>query len=296
MLIRNRFFNIFLKLLSTLVAFCSSLILIFLLLFIFRESLPVWEIVGPFSFFTGKTWSPVTEPAYLGIASMVASTLWVAFGALLIAVPLGFSCAIFLAEFAPGPLAGVLRPVLNILTGIPSVVYGFLGAAIIVKFFENAFNLASGESLFCASMILSLMVIPYIIANSETAIRSVPDEYRLAGQALGVSSPYTTIKIILPIARKGMLGSVVLAFGRAAGETMAVLMIAGNVLKFPDSWFSMGEPLPALIALELGSASPNSLHYQGLFAAGLVLIIFVTIINLSINRMIKDDMNQVNRL
>ncbi|QGU00389.1 Phosphate ABC transporter, permease protein PstC [Candidatus Syntrophocurvum alkaliphilum] len=294
MLLNKRFFDKSFKITSTIIALLSSLILVGVLVYIFRESLPIWQIVGPISFITGTVWSPVSDPPSFGIASMVVGTLWVAFGALLIAVPLGFSCAIFLAEFAPNWIANILRPVLNILTGIPSVVYGFLGAAILVRFFENAFDLASGESLFCASLVLAIMVIPYIVGISEAAIRSVPDEYRLAGRALGVSKPYTTIKILLPMAKKGMLGSVVLAFGRAAGETMAVLMLAGNVLKFPSSWFSMGEPLPALIALELGSSAPGTMHYQALFAAGLVLITFVTLVNILINRMIKNNMSQVN--
>jgi phosphate transport system permease protein len=131
------------------------------------------------------------------------------------------------------------------------------------------------------------MVVPYIVVNSESALRAVSAEFKLSALATGVSKPYVTMKVVVPMAKRGMLGSIALAFGRAAGETMAVLMIAGNVLRFPESWFSRGEPLSALIALELGSAAPHSSHYQALFAAGLVLIAVVTIINISINYLVK---------
>ncbi len=279
--------NTMLHKLSFVVAFTCSLLIIAVFAFILRESLPIWQTTSPLAFIAGNEWSPVNPPFEFGIAAMLTSTLWVAFGALLIAVPLAISCAIFLAEYAPGWLAWLLRPVLTIITGIPSVVYGFLGAAVLVKFFEVRFQMASGESLFAASIVLAFMVLPYIVVNSESALRAVPEEFKLSAMATGVSKPYVTMKVVVPLAKRGMLGSIALAFGRAAGETMAVLMIAGNVLRFPESWFSRGEPLSALIALELGSAAPHSLHYQALFAAGLVLIGVVTLINVSINYLVK---------
>lgn len=265
----------------------SSFILLGMILFILRQSWPIWSQVGIADFLTGTEWKPIGASPRIGIAPMLVSTLWVAGGALLIAAPLGFGCAIFLAEFAPAPLAAVIRPVLNMLTGIPSVVYGFLGAAVLVKFFEAKFDLASGESLFAASLILAVMVVPFIVANSETALRSVAPEYRYAGIALGVSRQYLTLRILVPLARKGMLGALALAFGRAMGETMAVLMLAGNTLRLPLSWFNKGEPLPALIALELGSATPGSAHYQALFAAGLALVLMVFAVNLGINLILR---------
>ena len=251
---RERFFA---AAVSTIAAL-SSLLLIAIVFFIFQESLPVWSNVGVLKFLSGANWRPVVVPPELGIAPMLVSTMWVALGALVIAAPLGFGCAIFMAEFAPAWLAAVIRPVLNMLTGIPSVVYGFLGAAVLVKFFEVTFDLASGESLFAASLVLGIMVLPFIVSNSEVALRAVPDEYRYAGLSLGVSKPYFVLHILVPMARRGMLGAMVLGFGRAMGETMAVLMLAGNTLLVPTSWFSKGEPLPALIALELGSATPGT--------------------------------------
>jgi phosphate transport system permease protein len=269
------------------VALLSSLLLLGMILFILRECWPVWSQVGIIGFLSGTEWRPMSSPPQIGIAAMLVSTRWVAGGALVIAAPLGFGCAIFLAEFAPGTLAAIIRPVLNMLTGIPSVVYGFLGAAVLIKFFEVRFDLASGESLFAASLVLAVMVIPFIVANSEAALRAVAPEYRHASIALGVSRQYVALHILVPLARKGMLGALVLGFGRAVGETMAVLMVAGNTLQMPFSWFSKGEPLSALIALELGSATPGSVHYQALFAAGLVLVIIVVAINLGINLLLR---------
>lgn len=163
------------------------------------------------------------------------------------------------------------------------MVYGFLGAAVLVKYFEISWHMASGESLFCASLVLTVMVLPYIVAASESALRAVPSEYRQAALALGVSRSYAVLKVLLPLTARGLLGALILAFGRAAGETMAVLMLAGNILLFPTSWFSKGEPLSALIALELGTSATGSLHYHALFAAGLVLLAFVMGVNLFIN-------------
>ncbi|MDD3269723.1 MAG: phosphate ABC transporter permease subunit PstC [Syntrophomonadaceae bacterium] len=276
-------------------AIIFGFMLIAILLFMLQESWAVWSEISVWSFLSGTDWRPVAAVPQLGIAAMIASTLWVAGGSLLIAAPLGFGSAVFLAEFAPFWLAAVLRPVLNILTGIPSVVYGFLGAAVLVRYFESSFDLATGESLFAASLVLAIMILPYIISNSESSLRSVPLEYRHAGLALGVSRPYMVWRILLPLAGKGMLGALVLALGRALGETMAVLMLAGNILLFPSSWFSQGEPLPALIALELGSATPGTLHYQGLFAAGFVLLLIVIAINILIHALQHKLKNEVSR-
>ena len=267
----------------TTIAVLSSLLLLGMVFFMFRESLPIWSDIGVFQFLTGTTWRPVAAEPIMGIAAMLVSTLWVALGALVIAAPIGFGCAIFMAEFAPRSLAAVIRPVLNMLTGIPSVVYGFLGAAVLVKYFEATFDLASGESLFAASLVLAIMILPFIIANSEAALRAVAPQIRYAGLSLGVSRQYYTVHILVPMARKGMIGALVLGLGRAMGETMAVLMLAGNTLLLPISWFSKGEPLSALIALEIGSATPGTAHYQALFAAGLVLVVLVITVNLMMN-------------
>jgi len=274
-------------------AWASVLLLAALLLFLLLESWPLWSRVGVLSFISGQVWRPLSAVPQIGIAPMLVSTLWVAAGALVLAAPLGLACAAFLAEFAPAPLTAVMRSVLNLLTGIPSVVYGFLGAAVLVRFFEVSFDLPSGESLFAASLVLAIMVLPFIVANSEIALRSVLNDYRHTSLALGVSRPYYVMRILIPAARKGIIASMVLAFGRAAGETMAVLMMAGNTMFMPGSWFNQGEPLPALIALELGSASPGSLHYQALFAAGLVLLVLVILVNILLSSFLLPKGNEV---
>lgn len=277
------------------IACCATLLLLALLVYMALVSWPIWHSLGPWHFLTGIDWNPLASPPQLGIGTMIISTLWTALGAVLLATPLGLSCAIFLSEFAPSWLAKLLRPILNILTGIPSVVYGFLGAAILVKYFEITFNMASGESLFCASLVLTVMVLPYIVSASESALRSVPREYRQAALALGVSKPYLTLRVLLPLAKKGLLGALILAFGRASGETMAVLMLAGNTLVLPTSWFSKGEPLPALLALELGTSEVGSQHYQSLFAAGLILLLFVLSVNLLFMWFRRDRRNEVGK-
>lgn len=265
------------------IALLVGILLMAVFAFIWLESRPIWFEVGIINFITGLRWAPAAVSPFFGIAPMIASTLWTALGAILISAPLGISGAIFLARFAPYRLAALLRPVINILTGIPSVVYGFLGAAILVRFFQDFFSMPSGESLFAASVVLGIMILPYIVANSEAAIRAVPQEYADSALALGVSDVYTVFKVLLPLARRGIISAVVLAFARAAGETMAVLMLAGNTLNFPLSWFSKGEPLSALIALELGSAAAGTLHYQALFGAGFVLLVIVTGVNIAVN-------------
>lgn len=255
-----------------------AVLLLSVYLFISWGCRPLWPQLP--QLLTSAVWQPLGHPAQTGLLTMVVSTLWCATGALLIAAPLGVAGAVFLAEFAPYWLAGLIRSVLQLLTGIPSVVYGFLGAVVLVKYFEGAFLLSSGESLFCGSLILSVMILPYIVSGVYVALRQVPAEYRESALALGVSKPYLCIAVLLPLVRASIAASVSVAYGRAAGETMAVLMVAGNTLDLPGSWLAKGEPLSALIALELGSAEVGSLQHQGLFAAGLTLLSLVTLINL----------------
>lgn len=282
-------------LICLLVSSGAMLLLLAIVFFMTRESWPAWSAMGPARLIGGLDWSPLANPPLLGLGAMICSTLWTALGAILLAAPIGLCSAVFLAEFAPTWLAAIIRPVLNVLTGIPSVVYGFLGAAVLVKYFEASWHMASGESLFCASLVLTVMVLPYIVATSEAALRAVPGEYRQAALALGVSRQYAALKVMLPLASRGLLGALILAFGRAAGETMAVLMLAGNILLFPTSWFGKGEPISALIALELGTSVAGSLHYRALFAAGLVLLAFVMCINLLINILLHSKKNGVHK-
>ena len=274
--------DIVLKWCGKVCAIGSVLVLLSLYVFIAGESLPIWWDAGILPLLLGKEWQPLGELPQFGFFTMLVSTLWSSLGAMLIAAPLGICCGIFLAEYAPGWLSAVIRTVLHILTGIPSVVYGFLGASVIVPWYERVLGVPSGESLFCASLVLSIMVVPYIVSGTYAAFKAIPLKYREAGYVLGVSKLYITTRILTPLAGRSMVSAVTLAFGRAAGETMAVLMLAGNTLTLPLTWFSKGEPLSALIALEIGTAGIGSRQYQALFAAGLVLLLFVSSINFAI--------------
>lgn len=263
-------------------ALCAVLVLLALYVFIAGEGLPIWRETGVCNILFRADWQPLGSPARVGLFTMLASTLWSSLGAMLLAAPLGVFCGILLSEYAPRRLSAILRAVLYVLTGIPSVVYGFVGASVIVPWYERVRGLPSGESLFCASLVLSVMVIPYIVSGTYAAYQAIPRDYREAGYVLGTTQGYITAKILTPLAYRGMVSAITLAFARAAGETMAVLMLAGNTLTMPLSWFSKGEPLSALIALEIGTAEVGSRQYQALFAAGLVLLLFVTFINSSI--------------
>lgn len=269
-------------LLGKVVTIAMTVLLLSIFGFMINESKSLWLSLGPLPILTGTTWQPLAPTPWVGIGSMISSTLWIATGTLFIATPLGLGCAIFLSEFAPHWLSKIIRLALHLLTGIPSVVYGFLGATLLVTTFERTFSQSQGESLFCASLILSIMVIPYIVSGSYSALQAIASEYRESVIALGISKPYLVIHVLLPLARRSILSAITLAFGRAMGETMAVLMLAGNTLTVPTSWFSPGEPLSALIALELGSAEVGSFHYQGLFAAGLVLLTLTASIHIGL--------------
>jgi len=259
----------------------STLLVVSVFIFIVRESWPAWKNYG-FILLVGEEWNPVSHPPALGLAPMIASTLWVAIGATLLATPLGIGAGVFLAEFAPSWVGYFLRPLINLLTGIPSVIYGFVGASLLVPLAEKFLGINSGESLFTASLVLAIMILPYLVGTLEGAFRALPKEYREAALALGVSPQYLVFRISLPLSRKALLASLLLCLGRAAGETMAVLMLAGNVRLFPLSWFAKGEPLSALIALETGTAARGTVHYNALFAAGLVLLLLVFAINLAL--------------
>ena len=257
----------------------TVLVLLSVYIFIIGESLPIWRAEGIVSILFSSDWQPLSNPPKMGFLSMFVGTLWSALGAMLIATPVGICAGIFLSEYAPLWLASILRGVLCMLTGVPSVVYGFLGASLIVPWYEKVLGVPSGESLFCASLVLSIMVIPYIVSGTYGALQGISATYREVGYGLGVSKEYVIIKILVPLAYRNMISAVTLAFGRAAGETMAVLMLAGNTLTMPLSWFSKGEPLSALIALEIGTAEVGGQQYQGLFAAGLILLLLVSSIN-----------------
>lgn len=258
-------------------AVASIFIVLLISFFIFLEGMPIFSKYGLSSFLLGKDWFP--EDNIFGILPMIIGTFYVTFGALIIGVPLGISCAIFLAEFAPKRLAKLVRPGIELLAAIPSVVYGFWGMMVIVPWVRDHFG-GPGFSVLTASIILAVMILPTIINISEDSIRAVPSEFKEGSLALGATHWQTIKKILLPTARSGIITSIVLGMGRAIGETMAVIMVAGNVSAIPQSILDPVRSMTANIALEMGYAAGD--HARALFATGIVLFFAIMLINLLI--------------
>lgn len=250
---------------------------IIITLYMILSGVPAISKIGILNFLLKSTWKP-SQDQY-GILAMILSSIVATLGAILIGVPIGILTAVFLSEVAPKKLADIVRPAVQLLAGIPSVVYGFFGMLIIVPFIRNLFkNQTIGDSLLAVIIVLAIMVLPTIVSTAETSLRAVPDSYREAALALGTTPVRTIFKITIPAAKSGLLSGVILGVGRAIGETMAVIMVAGNVVNMPSILGSV-RLLTTGIVLEMSYSS--GLHRQALFAIGLVLFIFIMIVNLS---------------
>ncbi|MFH0896298.1 MAG: phosphate ABC transporter permease subunit PstC [Bacteroidota bacterium] len=232
-------------------------------------------------FLTGKEWYPTAEPlAQLGIWPMIMGTLWVCFGAIILALPLGIAAAVYMAEIADRRIRNIMKPVIELLAGIPSVVFGFFGLVIIVPLVQQTFNLPVGETALSGSIILAIMILPTIITISEDALRTCPNSLREASLALGATKWQTIVRIVFPRSLPGITAAVILGIGRAFGETMAVLMVTGNAAVVPNSFLEPVRTLTATIAAELGEAPQGGLHYKALFALGCVLFIITFFTNM----------------
>jgi len=257
-------------------AACLSILAVLLIcLFLFANGIPAFREIGLWNFISGKLWRPSTD--VYGILPMILGSLYVTAGALVIGVPIGILMAVFLARFCPEKLHAVLKPAVDLLAGIPSVVYGFFGLMVIVPAIRNAFG-CSGTGLLAASLMLGTMILPTIISVSEAAIRAVPDSYYEGSLALGASHERSVFRAVLPAARSGIVSAVILGVGRAVGETMAVIMVAGNQAVVPSSIIKGLRTLTANIVLEMGYAA--DLHRDALIATAVVLFVFILIINL----------------
>lgn len=226
-------------------------------------------------FIFGSDWIP-SEDKY-GIFPMIVASIYATIGALVIGVPIGLLTAIFLSEIAPKPIAKIISPAVQLLAGIPSVLYGVFGLAIIVPFLQNNLGLVKGQSLIAVILVLAIMMLPTIVTVAETAIRAVPKTYREGSLALGASPIGTIFKVVVPAAKSGIMAAIVLGLGRAIGETMAVILVAGNSLIIPTSLTDSVRPLTTNIALEMGYAYGT--HQEMLFATGIVLFSFILILN-----------------
>jgi len=259
----------------------AVIILIGIFTLLLKEGLPTFQEVSIKEFLTSTDWNPTSysNPSY-GIVSLVYSTLLVTVGSLIFAVPLGIACAAYLAEVAHPRIREVLKPTVEILAGIPSVVIGFLGIVLVGPMIAKVFNLSNGLNAVNGSILLGVMALPTIISISEDAISAVPEEYKQASLALGTNEWHTLIKVTLPAALSGIIAAVMLGMGRAIGETMAVLMATGNAPAFPEGIFDSVRTMTATIAVELGEVPYNTTHYYSLFAIGLVLFLMTFVVNL----------------
>ena len=267
----------------------SALIAVFSLLlimgFVFYKGLRPFFAEGKsfIQFIFGTEWYPTSENQKYGILPMIIASIYGTIGALIIGVPIGLLTAIFISEIAPNWLSKIIIPAVELLAGIPSVLYGLFGLAIIVPWIQNTFNLPQGQSLLAVIIVLAVMMLPTIISVSTTAIRAVPKSYKEGSLALGASHIETTFKVVVPAAKSGILAAIVLGCGRAIGETMAIILVGGNAVEIPKSIFDKVRPLTSNIALEMGYATEA--HQELLFATGVVLFAFILILNLVISKL-----------
>lgn len=266
------------KLLFFLTALVSIAAVILICIFLFASGIPAIKEIGVFKFLLGTSWKPANNR--YGILPMIVGSFYVTAGALIIGVPIGILTAVFMARFAPRSIYAPLKAAVNLMAGIPSVVYGFFGLVVLVPFIREAFG-GRGMSVLTASVLLGLMILPTIISVSETSIRAVPESYYEGGLALGASHERSVFFTVLPAAKSGIFAGVVLGIGRAVGETMAVMMVAGNQAVIPDSMLSGVRTLTTNIVLEMGYST--DLHREALIGTAVVLFVFILIINLSLS-------------
>ena len=258
---------------------CVSILAVALIcIFLFANGVPAMAKIGFGKFLLGRTWQ--AGNGLFGIFPMIIGSIYVTAGAIIVGVPIGILAAVFLARFCPKPLYRIMKPGVELLAGIPSVVYGFFGLMIIVPWVRDTFRPyygGNGLSLFSAALLLGIMILPTIISISESAIRAVPDKYYQGALALGATHERSVFRTVVPAAKSGIMAGVVLGIGRAFGETMAVIMIAGNQAWIPDNMFQGIRTLTANIVMEMGYA--QDLHREALIATGVVLFVFILIIN-----------------
>jgi phosphate transport system permease protein len=262
-------------------AFLSIIILGLIFVFLFREAIPIFSLVKPLDFLLGTEWFPSSfkNPRY-GALPLITGSLLVVATATIIAVPLGVICAIYIAEAANDRLKEVLKPVIEIIAGIPSVVFGFIALVILSNVVHEAFQTTYRLNALNGALILALMILPTIISISEDAINAVPQEYREASLAMGATKWETIRHVVIPSAKSGITVGIMLGIGRAVGETMAVLMATGNAPIFTLDLLRSVETMTAVIAIEMGEVVFGSPHYHALFAIGLILFTITFAINL----------------
>jgi phosphate transport system permease protein len=274
---------------STFLIFASVSVLsvIFITLFIVAEGLPLFQYVGFFDFLLSSDWQPTAEPPSFGILAFIVGSLWVTFGALLLAVPIGLAVGIFMAEMSTQKSARIIRSGVELLAGIPSVIYGLFGFFFIAPIIRGLFGSPTGLGILTAAIVLAIMVLPTIINITESSLRAVPQDLKEGSLALGATHWQTIVHTLIPAARSGIIAGVVLGIGRAVGETMAVLMVAGNSPIMPKGPLSHVRTLTMNIVTDLKYAGVGSLHETSLFTTGIVLFIFIMITSLTVQVYLK---------
>jgi len=262
----------------------SIVFVLLIFIFLIKEGLALFSFTNPIAFLFGRNWYPISDPPQFGILPLILGSLWVTFGAIVIAVPLGIAAAIYVAEVAPLWLRDILKSGIELLAAIPSIVLGFIGIVTLAPWLKHLFHLPSGLTALAGSIMLAFMAMPTIVSIIEDAIVSVPKSYREGSLALGATHWQTIYRVILPAASSGILAAIMLGIGRVIGETMAVLMITGNAAVMPTSILQPVRTLTATIAAEMGEAVSGSSHYYALFAIGIILFVISFIINLLADR------------
>ena len=261
-----------------LTAVVSILAVALICVFLFANGIPAMQEIGFFDFLVGTEWRPGNN--IFGILPMILGSLYVTGGALVIGVPIGILMSIFMARFCPPKIYKILKPVVDLLAGIPSIVYGFFGLVVLVPFLREHIDVKGyrGQSILCAAILLGIMILPTIIGAAEPAIRAVEQSYYEGALALGATHERSVFSVIVPAANSGILAAIILGVGRALGETMAVMMVVGNQARVPESIFQGVRTLTTNIVMEMGYAT--DLHREALIATGVVLFVFILIINL----------------
>ena len=262
------------------IATASISILFLIMLFLFKEGLPIFKTVSVKDFIFGQYWYPTSDPADFGIFPLIVASLLVTGVSGMIAIPLGVMTAVYLSEIAAPRVGEIVKPIVELLAALPSVVIGFFGMVLVAPFLQQVFGIPTGLNLFNASLMLAFMSIPTICSISEDAIHSVPVALREASVALGATQLQTIVRVVVPASISGISTAVILGLSRAVGETMVVLMVAGGAAMIPQSIFDPVRPMPASIAAEMAEAPVGGEHYYALFATGIVLFVFTLLFNI----------------
>lgn len=275
----NALKEMIMKIVFLMAACVSVLAVVLICVFLFANGLPAMGEIGVFDFLLGRTWKPGNE--LYGILPMILGSIYVTAGAILIGVPIALLTAIFLARYCPGKIYGFCKAGINLMAGVPSVVYGFFGLVVLVPLIKQLFHIKSGMTMLTSSVLLAIMVIPTIVGVTESALGSVPESYYEGSLALGASHSRSVFFVMVPAARSGIIAGIVLGIGRVIGETMAVIMVAGNQTWMPQGLLAGVRTLTSNIVMEMGYAA--DLHREALIATGVVLFVFIMIINLIVS-------------